>query len=277
MAINIVSPSVYQTVQSAAKVGTNTSPSNSVAATGEGSFSNAFQNAVSNLQTTNLDQIFEKAAADYHVPVGLLKAVAKAESNFNPLAESGAGAQGIMQLMPATARSLGVTNSFDPEQNIMGGAKYLSQMLDRYDGNQVLALAAYNAGPGNVKKYNGVPPFQETQRYITKVLGYAGSSITAGSTAINTNSIARNIENNHSVSAESIPAVDTGSSDQNQIFQDLGILPSGINLENLSTEDFSLFMNLYRYRIQMDALTEPDSGNSNSDGFPSVSQFANLL
>ena len=106
-----------------------------------------------------MDDIFNKASETYNVPVALLKAMAKQESNFDPNATSSSGAQGVMQLMPATAASLGVTNAYDPEQNIMGGAKYISQLLDKYDGDTTLALAAYNAGMGNVAKYGGVPPF----------------------------------------------------------------------------------------------------------------------
>lgn len=117
----------------------------------------------------------------------MLKAVGKMESNFDPYAQSGAGAQGVMQLMPATAQSLGVTDPFDARSNIMGGAKYLSDLLARYDGNVDLALAAYNAGSGNVEKYGGVPPFQETQNYISRVkeyMGDAGNLLTGGSGSV---------------------------------------------------------------------------------------------
>lgn len=126
----------------------------------------------------NLEPIFQKASETYGVSVQLLKAMAKQESNFNPNATSSSGAQGVMQLMPATAAELGVTNAYDPEQNIMGGAKYIRKMLDKYDGNVSLALAAYNAGSGNVDKYGGIPPFEETQNYVAKITGYLGEDIT---------------------------------------------------------------------------------------------------
>ncbi|WP_206458135.1 lytic transglycosylase domain-containing protein [Anaerovorax sp. IOR16] len=119
-----------------------------------------------------LESIFERAAKKYQVPLNLLKAVAKAESNFNINAVSHCGAQGVMQLMPKTAAALGVEDAFDPEQNIFGGANYLSQKLKQYGGNIKLALAAYNAGSGNVKKYRGIPPFEETHNYINKVIEY---------------------------------------------------------------------------------------------------------
>lgn len=133
---------------------------------------------------SSLEVYFQEASDTYGVPVALIKAVAKAESNFNSQAISSAGAQGVMQLMPSTAQGLGVTNAFDARENILGGTKYLAQMLTKYSGSVKLALAAYNAGSGNVDKYEGVPPFTETQNYVKKIFGYLGmdpASNTAGS------------------------------------------------------------------------------------------------
>ena len=111
------------------------------------------------------DEYFNKASTTYNVDKRLLIAVAKTESDFNPKATSGAGAKGIMQLMDSTAKSLGVTNSYDPEQNIMGGAKYLSQLLKIYDGDRNKALAGYNAGTGNVARYGA----EKYSSYYNKV------------------------------------------------------------------------------------------------------------
>jgi len=130
---------------------------------------------------TDLDAIFNEAGLRYGISPNLLKAVAKVESDFRPNVTSKQGAMGIMQLMPATAKYLGVTDAFDPEQNIMGGAKYLREQIDRFNGDVRLALAAYNAGWPAVVKHGGIPPFKETQNYVPKVLGYfSGGDITAG-------------------------------------------------------------------------------------------------
>lgn len=127
-----------------------------------------------------LDSIFEDAASTYQIPSRLLKAVAKAESDFDTKAVSRSGAMGVMQLMPGTAKSLGVSDPFDARQNIMGGAKYLKENLDRFKDVK-LALAAYNAGPNNVAKYGGVPPFKETQNYVAKIMSDLGTDFSISS------------------------------------------------------------------------------------------------
>ena len=170
---------------------------------------NNFESYLNNAGNNSLASIFQKASDTYGVSVSLLTAMAKQESNFQANATSKSGAMGIMQLMPSTASYFGCTDPYDPEQNIMagakyisellnkyngdtslalaaynarqnilGGAKYLKQNLDRFGGDVSLALAAYNAGPGSVTKYGGIPPYKETQNYVAKITGYMQEGVT---------------------------------------------------------------------------------------------------
>lgn len=126
---------------------------------------------------TTLDDIFRRASEKYGVSYEYLVAVAKAESDFNPNCVSSAGAKGIMQIMPEEAKGLGISDVFDPEQNIMGAAKLLAAHLEKFNGDTTLAAAAYNAGSGRVKQYGGVPPFKETQNYVKKIAAYMKESV----------------------------------------------------------------------------------------------------
>jgi soluble lytic murein transglycosylase-like protein len=123
--------------------------------------------------TSAYDPLIEQAAARYGVDPAVLHGLIQQESGFDPNAQSSAGAAGLTQLMPGTASSLGVSNPLNPAESIEGGARYLSEMMAKFGGNTEDALAAYNAGPGAVQQYGGVPPYAETQSYVSKVLGYA--------------------------------------------------------------------------------------------------------
>ena len=153
-------------------------------ASAEGTFAAALQAATSpgaSAQpgveggSTQYDAMIEAAAARNNLDPALLHGLIQQESGFDPNSQSSAGAMGLTQLMPGTASSLGVANPLDPAESIEGGARYLAEMMARFGGNAEQALAAYNAGPGAVTKYGGVPPYAETQSYVQKVLGYAES------------------------------------------------------------------------------------------------------
>lgn len=157
------------------------STGNSVNATSGTDFDKIYNDiAVDN----SLESIFAGAAKEFGINENFLKAVAKAESGFDPDAVSGCGAQGIMQLMPFTSESYGVTDPFDAKQNIYAGAQLLSELLDNYNGNATLALAAYNAGSGSVQKYGGVPPYDETVNYINKINDILGGSLAGDSKTV---------------------------------------------------------------------------------------------
>lgn len=130
--------------------------------------------------SADIDTLIEQYSAKNGLDSAFVKAVIKQESGFQPKVTSSCGAMGLMQLMPATANSLGVTDAYDPEQNIAGGTKYLKGLLDRFGGDKSLALAAYNAGPNAVRKYNGIPPYKETQNYVKNIMSmyqkYSGGS-----------------------------------------------------------------------------------------------------
>ena len=178
MTTNPIAPITYDAVASSAPV------EQQPAVGGMSAFSDTLTRSSLASGSVDLDAIFEAAGQKYNLSPNLLKAVARVESNFRPNATSRAGAMGIMQLMPGTARGLGVSDAYDPEQNIMGGAKYLRSQLDRFGCIRV-ALSAYNAGPSRVAG-NGGQVLSFTQGYVNKVLGQlGGGDITAGMVSYN--------------------------------------------------------------------------------------------
>ena len=133
----------------------------------------ALQSNITTPKTSTKSQVLNvvnQISKKYNVDEKLVQALIKQESGFNPKARSKAGAMGLMQLMPSTAKNLGVQDPYNMVQNVEGGVKYLKSMLNKYNGNVILALAAYNAGPNAVDKYSGVPPYKETQNYVKSIL-----------------------------------------------------------------------------------------------------------
>lgn len=244
---------------------TNTRRTENTAAAG-GDFKQVLK-SISNIPE-NLDAMFTEAANKYGISEKLLKAVAKVESNFNPSATSPKGAAGVMQLMPATAKSLGVANPYDARSNIMGGAKYLKENLERYDGNVELTLAAYNAGSNNVKKYGGIPPFKETQEYVKKVMNYMGGSDATKEASLYFSKSSKNtssyINSNASNYSSYYPQ------DTNDITGLLQALSSGTSQAD-GTDENSLLTNktnylylieLMKLRMQMSSYTIADQFNT---------------
>lgn len=186
--LGYVDETVYQ-ANSINNINTNTG----VSGTNGISFDAILQTETANLQknTTEektLKEIFAEASEKYHVSQSLLEAIAYHESRFQADVTSSSGAMGIMQLMPSTAKAMGVNNAYDPYENIMGGAKLLSKLSDMYNGNEKLMIAAYNAGSGNVAKYGGVPPFKGVQSYVAKVMDTMNSGVTVPGTKVATSS-----------------------------------------------------------------------------------------
>jgi soluble lytic murein transglycosylase-like protein len=128
--------------------------------------------SMNSVDTNRYDDLIAEASEKHGVSFSLLKALIKIESDFNPRAISSAGAKGLMQIMPENIRALNIKNPFDPWENIMGGARYLKQLINRFDGELPMALAAYNAGPNMVDRYKRIPPFEETENFVEKVMKY---------------------------------------------------------------------------------------------------------
>ena len=207
-----------------------------------------FDNVINNISSgsESLDDIFNEVSNEYGVNVNLLKAVAKAESDFDTEAVSYCGAQGIMQLMPTTAESLGVEDPFDARQNITGGAKMLAYLLDDYNGNVTLALAAYNAGSGSVSKYGGVPPYKETLGYIDRINDILGGALSSDSTTID-GAGATDLSQSICVGDTGIMVDSRNNSQQGENNQELSALRNQItaNKYNIS-DDYKYVINTYK-------------------------------
>lgn len=210
---------------------------------------------VYNNKTESLEDIFQDVANEYGVSVKLLKAVAQAESSFDTNAVSSCGASGIMQLMPATAKSLGVEDVFDARQNITGGAKMLAYLLDDYNGDTTLALAAYNAGSGAVQKYGGVPPYEETQNYIKKINNILGEDSDTDTSNI-------------SIQKKSSGVISAGSNSSNVISTSIPV--KIVNTQTQAAEAFTYeryleFLELYQKLLSVSIIDSNTDAMNNSE------------
>lgn len=225
--------------------------------------------------TCSLDDIFKEASEKYNISIDLLKAIGYNESRFQADATSHAGAMGIMQLMPATAEALGVTDAYDPYQNIMGSAKLLRQLSDMYDGNQTLMIAAYNAGSGNVAKYGGIPPFNETQNYVAKVLASMQTGVDVPDTTVSVNSS----DNNSARNAYSTSGYQASSDFLNSISNSGYGQYTSTNLDDIfSYSDYQLLMNYFDHMLDIIASigdTDVDSDNSGDDSLNNLFRLGN--
>lgn len=227
-----------------------------------------------------LDEIFDNVSTEYGVDVNLLKAVAQAESGFDTNAVSSCGAMGIMQLMPETANSLGVEDPFDAEQCITGGAKMLSYLLDDYNGNVTLALAAYNAGSGSVQKYGGVPPYNETINYIDKINNILGGALSNDSRTI----AGTSATDLSSVSSSSVPDGNTNGVDFSNAIMGTGNVVVSISYDTVedmlkakayesshnesplfSYEDYNKLLNTYKEVYERIVDSDNTLFNANTD------------
>ncbi len=223
--------------------------------------------------TKTLNDIFDEAASKYNVSADLLKAIAYHESRFQADAVSSAGAVGIMQLMPSTAEYLGVEDSYDPYQNIMGAAKLLGKLSDMYDGNQSLMLAAYNAGSGNVDKYGGIPPFKETQEYVAKVLNTLSTGVDVPDTDITINGTTSQVATTTDTSEASSTktqnteykkdATRQTDASSNTSTDTTDSFYTSSNLDDIfSYDDYQLLMSFYENMLEIiSSIGETSSGN----------------